>query len=317
MKSEFVTTFLGVVVLLFTVSVVSADETLQLKLAQKKLAAKKGVEELTKDLDIVWARTFGGELLDGSEYSQQTSDGGYIIVGSTMSYGAGSSDVYLIKTDSSGKKKWSKTFGGEKGDWVQSARQTTDGGYIIAGMTKNIKGYDMGAFLLKTDSSGNEEWSKTFGGEKADWAFSVQQTTDGGYIAAGSTSSYGSGLKDVFLLKTDSSGNEEWSKTFGREKNDSSNSVQQTSDGGYIVAGYTSTDGSVSNDFYVIKTDSSGNEEWSKTFGGKMYDSVDSIHQTTDGGYVITGTTTSFGSGSYDILLIKLAPKPKKKPEQK
>ena len=162
-----------------------------------------------------------------------------------------------------------------------------------------------------------KEWSKTFGGSGWDEANSVQQTSDGGYIIAGRTNSYGAGSKDAWLIKTDSSGKEEWSKTFGGSDYDGANSVQQTSDGGYIIAGYTGSYGAGDYDAWLIKTDSSGKEEWSKTFGDPRWDRDDeahSIQQTSDGGYIIAGRTESYGAGDYDAWLIKLAltPPPRK-----
>ena len=159
--------------------------------------------------------------------------------------------------------------------------------------------------MIKTDSNGNMVWSKTFGGSDDDWAWAVQQTSDGGYIIAGYTESYGSGGSDVWLIKTDSNGNMVWSKTFGGSDIDYAESVQQTSDGGYIIAGVTAWSYG-SGDVWLIKTDSNGNIEWSKTFGGSDYDEAYSVQQTSDGGYIIAGDTCSYGSCKSDVWLIKV-----------
>jgi len=248
-----------------------------------------------------WNQTFGGSGYEFGHSVQQTTDGGYIITGGTNSFGNGNFDVWLIKTDSQGNEEWNKTFGGSNNDSGYSVQQTTDGGYIITGFTESDNGYD-DVWLIKTDSQGNEEWNKTFSGSKHDRGHSVQQTTDGGYIITGYTESDNGW--NVWLIKTDSQGTEEWSKTFGGSPDDRGYSVQQTTDGGYIIGGGTRF-GIGDFDVWLIKTDSGGNEEWNKTFRGSGMDNGNSVQQTTDGGYIITGSTSSFGNGEDDVWLIK------------
>ena len=240
-----------------------------------------------------WKKTFGGS----AGYSvQQTSDGGYIVVGSS------GSNVCLIKTDTGGNKLWQETFGGEDYDYGYSVQQTSDGGYIVAGEC----GGDV--CLIKTDTGGSALWQKTFGRGSG---HSVQQTSDGGYIIAGETDPFGDTSGDVYLnydvylIKTDASGNKLWQETFGGEDSDFGRSVQQTGDGGYIVAGYTYSYGAGSSDVYLIKTDAFGNAQWQETFGGEDSDVGYSVQQTSDGGYIIVGDTRSYGAGWADIYLIK------------
>ena len=252
-----------------------------------------------------WYQTFGGEAYDIAYAVQQTTDGGYIIAGSTNSFGAGDYDFYLVKTDGEGNEEWSRTFGGVETDQASSVQQTADGGYIIAGRTESFGAGDWDAYLVKTDEEGNEEWYQTFGGEEYDAVYSVQQTADGGYIIAGYTESFGAGGWDAYLVKTDGEGNEEWYQTFGGEEYDAVYSVQQTADGGYIIAGDTTSFGAGSSDAYLVKTDEEGNEEWYRTFGGVALDAAFSVQQTADGGYIIAGRTESFGAGSNDAYLVK------------
>jgi hypothetical protein len=149
-------------------------------------------------------------------------------------------------------------------------------------------------------------WTKTFGGIDDDRGHSVQQTSDGGYVVAGYTVSFGAGnSSDVWLIKTDASGDTLWTKTFGGSNSDGGYSVQQTSDGGYIVTGGTHSFGAGDYDVWLIKTDASGGTSWTKTFGGDSKDMGHSVQQTAEGGYVVTGYTESFGAGDKDLWLIK------------
>ena len=255
--------------------------------------------------DTLWTRLYGGNDTDRGNSAQQTQDRGYIIVGLTKSFGAGRSDVYLVKTDSLGSILWERTYGGSENDWGYSVQQTHDGGYIIAGETESSHPIIDDVYLVRTDSLGDTLWTRTYGGSNYDGGYSVQQTHDGGYIVAGYTQSFGAGARDIYLIKTDSLGSITWTTTHGGTSPDMAYSVQQTLDGGYIVAGRTWSFGAGSTDVYLIKTDSSGDALWTRTYGGSEYDWGRFVRQTQDGGYIIAGRTDSFGAGWADVYLIK------------
>jgi hypothetical protein len=208
---------------------------------------------------VKFAKTYGGTSYDWAFSVQQTSDGGYIVAGGTASFGAGWEDIILIKTASNGNISWAKTYGGTHYDHASSVQQTSDGGYIVAGVTWSFGAGSGDIILIKTDANGNISWAKTYGGTNVDGASSVQQTSDGGYIVAGVTYSFGAGSGDIILIKTASNGNISWAKTYGGTNYDRASSVQQTSDGGYIVAGWTNSFGAGNEDVFLIKTDANGN----------------------------------------------------------
>jgi len=246
----------------------------------------------------IWAKSFGG---DGNEegYSvQQTTDGGFIIVGHTSSFGNGMYDVWLIKTNSSGDTLWTRTYGGIDNDWGLAVRQTSDGGYIIISATISFAVGYVDAWLIKTDSLGNSIWTKTYGGNGEDIGYSVEQTTDGGYIIGGSSRS------DVWLIKTNYIGDTIWTRTYGTSGLEAGYTVKQTSDGGYIIIG-NSNSFSASFDVWLIKTDSIGDTIWTQTFGGFYDELCSSVQETFDGGYIITGSTRNYGAEWEDLLLRK------------
>jgi len=258
--------------------------------------------------DTVWTRSYGGVDRDFGYSVLQTSDGGYIIAGRTESFGAGKYDIYLIKTDANGDTIWTKTYGGAEDDYGYSIQALSCRGYIITGYTKS---YGMGGsdvYLIKTDSNGDTLWTKTYGGPYDEEGWEVQETTDGGYIIAGHTYSFGSGNADVLLIKTNANGDTLWTKTYGGTGNDLGFSIKETFDSGYVITGYTYSFGAGSRDVYLIKINRYGDLIWTRTYGGVHKDCSYSVQQTSDGGYIITGWTESFGVGLYDVYLIKTNP---------
>ena len=257
---------------------------------------------------IEWEKTYGSAMVDWGRCVQQTSDGGYILSGAydRNVYMPWQGYVYLLKTDAIGNVEWDKQYGiypyENLGQYIQ---QTSDGGYIIAGYIGY--NYHIDAYILKTDSSGNLTWTSILGKfDHHDDSLSIQQTTDGGYIVTGWTGSYGAGLSDAWLIKLNSDGENEWKKTFGGSGLDGGDCVKQTFDGGFIITGRTdSFDSGGNGDAWLIKTDMYGNEIWNKSYGGHYLDDGKSVLQTSDGGYILTGSTYSFGAGNHDAWLIK------------
>ncbi|NQV15823.1 T9SS type A sorting domain-containing protein [bacterium] len=257
-----------------------------------------------------WNRTFGGSSPDYARSVLETIGGGYIITGRTASFGGGGDDIWLVKTDSLGNEEWNQTYGGSEHEVGYSVLQSHDQGYVIAGRTSSLGNGNYDMWLLKTDSLGNEEWAETFGGSNWESAFSIQATTDGGYIVVGGTNSFGIGGDDVWLIKTNSQGQEEWNQTFGGSEWETGFSVKENIDRGFIIAGGTTTFGAGDRDVWLVKTDSIGQEIWNQTYGGDFYDVGNSVLQTTEGGYIIAGSTLSFGNGGWDAWLISLASEP-------
>ncbi len=205
---------------------------------------------------------------------------------------------------------WEKTYGNMNDQAGQSVKQTFDGGFIVTGVTNGVQGIGNDVYLIKTDNNGIEQWSQNYGGLNNDVAREVQQTSDGGYIITGVTESFGNGYIDVYLIKVDSAGVIEWYNTFGGSGDDRGECVQQTNDGGFIISGITNSFGAGEYDIYLIKVDSNGFEQWTKTFGDTTSDISNFVQQTSDGGYILTGQkggtdSSSTNNYNHDIYTIK------------
>jgi uncharacterized delta-60 repeat protein len=253
--------------------------------------------------DTLWTRAYGGAGSDEGYSVQQTSDGGYILAGVYDIFGS-NHQVYLVKTNASGDTLWTRDYGGSGRtafDYGRSVQQTSEGGYIVAGYTYSF-GNSAQFYLIKTNATGDTLWTRTYGGLDIERGYSVQQTSDGGYIVAGETFSFGN-FWQVYLIKTNATGDTLWTRNYGGASDDWGRSVQQTTDGGYIVAGYTNSYGNWYQ-VYLIKTNASGDTLWTRTYGGTEAEEGFSVRQTTEGGYIVAGYTPSFGNG-IQVYLIK------------
>ena len=255
---------------------------------------------------ITFQKTFGSTGYESAYACCQTDDGGYIASGISFTLGAGYADIYLIKTDSNGDLSCTKTYGGSDNDEIESMQPTSDGGFILAGFTQSYGAGSRDVLLVKIDSVGNLLWSKTYGGSGYEYASDVGQTSDGGYILVGYTTSLGPSNGNVYLIKTDANGDSLWIKTFASNNSYEFHSVEQTTDGGYVLAGSVNSFLASSNDFCIIKCDAAGNVTWMKRIGGPDNENAFYAIQTNDGGFIISGGTISFGVGMSDALLVKI-----------
>lgn len=255
--------------------------------------------------NVEWQKTWGGTNYEYAYSLIQTRDGGYAFVGLTASFGNGKHDVYLVKTNATGDEQWTKSYGAAEDDEGWSLVQTSDNGYAIGGLTYSY-GSSGDMLLVKTDQNGNQQWVRNYGGANYDcpYANTLIITRDGGYAMAGYTNSSGAGLRDMYFVKTDASGNVQWTKTYGGSGYDEAHAIIQTNDGGYALAGETDSYGG-NVQCWLVKTDSSGNAQWNRTYGGASWDKAYSLVQTDEGGYALAGYTWSFGAGGYDFWLIK------------
>jgi len=257
---------------------------------------------------VEWDKTFGGPKDEYGWSVDLTADDGFIIACSTESYGSGSDDAWVIKTDSLGNIEWSKTFGGEKYDILYSLKQNPDGSYIGVGETLSFNSDCSDLWVIKLDSGGNMLWNKTFGDAGFDTGRSVYQTSEGDFIISGNYHDNDTDTCYLWIIKLDSSGNTIWSKKLEGTTWHSFNTITETSDKGYVVTGTTENFGDGKKDIWIIKLDSGGNIAWNKTFGGTNDDSSRSIAATNDGGCIILGNTGYYGKGESDGMLVKLNP---------
>ncbi|MDY6934289.1 MAG: Ig-like domain-containing protein [Spirochaetota bacterium] len=259
---------------------------------------------------IKWQLTYGGTYGDVANSIQQTSDGGYIVAGYSESYGAGGKDFWVLKLDPYGIVEWDYTYGGASDDVAESIQQTSDGGYIVAGYTESYGAGGQDSWVIKLNENGIIEWSPTFGDTGNDYAKSVQQTSDGGFVVSGSKYDVSATYYDMWVIKLNSDGSQNWEETYGGNTSDYANSIQQTSDEGYIVAGYTFSfmaSGGGGAEFYIIKLNDIGIQQWSQVYGGNANDFAESIAQTSpDNGYIVAGRTNSFTAVNFDVWIIKL-----------
>jgi hypothetical protein len=253
--------------------------------------------------NVLWAKKYGGIYNDDAFTVQQTIDGGYVLLGSSASFGTGNTDfdIYMIKTDANGDTLWTRLFGGTLADDGLSIQQTPESGYIIAGSTQSFGAGQSDIYLLRTDVSGNLQWSQTYGGVESDAGWSVRTTSEGGYIICGTThSSVENNYGDICLIRTNSLGNPIVLRSYGGlEGTEQGYYAEETPDGGIIAIGETYSAGDGHSDCFLFKTDFNGLYEWSRTYGGTEFDHAYSLVQTNDGGFAFVGSSNSFTNAQF------------------
>jgi hypothetical protein len=280
-----------------------------------------GSVSVTWSIPQGWSKTYG----HGEGYTEYhtygfdaTDDGGYVFTAESVYNGAGGYDFWVVRLDSEGNVLWEKGFGGTYGDYPAVVRQTTDGGFIVAGESYSYRTGDRycDMWVIKLNSSGGIEWQKTYGGTGTDAAMGLQETFDSqgtstGYLLVGYTTSFGADGRDVWVLKLDLSGGIEWEKAYGGTDDEFGRSIQQVFDqdgntDGYVMTADTQSFGAGSRDAWVLKLDNSGEVEWEKTYGGSGVEMPQSIQIADDGGYVVGAYTDSFGAGKNDFWAFKI-----------
>ena len=253
---------------------------------------------------ITWNRHYGGDGNESGLNVIAAADGGYAVVGATSSYGQGEEDIWLIKTDSEGNMQWNQTYGGLYDDEGWMLLQTSDGGYLITGLTCTSEGIADG-ILIKTDNAGNLQWQKTYGGVGDDCFYGLTKSSEGGYILSGTTNSTGAGKYDAWLVKVDNSGNQQWAKTYGGPENDYAYIAFET-ETDYVVDCTTYSYGAGGADVWLLKVDAMGGLMWNYTYGGPEGDHGWYGAKTTDG-FALGGYTYSYGiNGNSAAWLIKV-----------
>ncbi|MEW5734292.1 MAG: hypothetical protein AB1921_05535 [Thermodesulfobacteriota bacterium] len=274
-----------------------------------------GVEDIWvfkthSDGSLDWQKRYGGAAEDDATCIINTPvAGGYLVAAWTNSFGAGSADLWLLKLTSDGQISWQKTYGGPNAETVNSVEEVEGGGYFLAGTTYSFGDETGDAWLLRLDNSGDIVWEKRFAGASgsySDHATAGRPLSDGGFIVAGGETAVGAGGYDLWVLKLAGDGSIVWQKAYGGSGNDQAYDIRPTPDGGYLVAGSTTSYGNGGYDAWVLKLDADGAISWQETFGGASTDHAFRAQVVPEGGFVVVGSTESFGAGGQDIFVLRL-----------
>jgi hypothetical protein len=253
--------------------------------------------------DSLWTRAYGGPNDEEGFSVIQTQGGGFAIAGKTLS---AEWDVYILKVDELGDSVWVSSFGWGGTDIAFSSTEAHGEGQVVAGF--KASGWNDDVLVAKIGENGIVEWTRTYGGSGGQRAYGITRTSDGGYVVVGFCNPVGPEATEVYMLKIDAFGDTLWTRMYGGTGADSTFAVQETRDGGFIIAGCTTVQGGSESDVYILKTNCDGILEWSRVFGGSDKDRARAVKETPDGGFIVAGYTRSFGGGGYDVYLLRLAP---------
>ncbi len=253
----------------------------------------------------LWEQTYGGEGTDDGWGLIQAEDGGFVILGFSNSFADGDYDFYLLRTDPQGELLWSQTYGGPDDEFGWAIAPIADDGFLLVGQTNSVGAGNEDAYVVAVDSQGNELWSQTYGGENTDRVFAVANTSDGGYVLAGITNTFGAGSRDAYLVKISPDGTQDWDLVLGEQLDDVAHAISATGDGGFIVIGYTRSFDAANYDTLLFKVSAGGDLEWQSVFGELGEDRTISGEQTADGGYIIAGYTQNYRALNWDLYLVK------------
>ncbi|RUM66014.1 MAG: hypothetical protein DSZ05_05070 [Sulfurospirillum sp.] len=259
--------------------------------------------------NLIWENTYGGEMRDFAKAVVATGDGGVLVAGSSESFGDDYLDAYILKISKNGKEEWARVLGGERDDIANGIALTTDGGFVIAGVTQSYGYQSKDYYIIRFDKHAKQRWTKVYGEDSEDIGKGVVATADGGCVVTGSTKSFGSKRNDVMVIKVAANGKLVWQRLFGYKEKEWMNAIVKTEDGGFMMAGQTDSFGHGKFDFYVMQLNAEGHSVWSPVYGGEDKDIAYGLTRTTDGDYVVVGSTKSYGKGKEDYFIVKLKKK--------
>ncbi|MDD1660004.1 MAG: PEGA domain-containing protein [Methanomicrobiales archaeon] len=249
-----------------------------------------------------WAWTYGGAMCDLGASVRETADGGFIVAGSTNSFGRGDFDVYLLRIGPTGMLLWEQNLGTRADEFGADVRETGDGGFIVTGWSWSPAS-STDVYLVRTDDAGRKLWERSYGGTGSDYGHAVLPLDDGGYAIAGSTGSFGPSV-DMYLVRTGEDGRRLWEKTYGGAGDDAGFSLLSADNGDFVIAGTTGSFGP-SSDVFLVRTGSNGTVLWEQHFGGPGIQEGRAVARAGDGGFVIAGGTDPLLSGHWDAYVVR------------